>query len=209
MARKIKVKKTLGKTPVLSKIERNVNVANQIPLHPVVTDSPHPKADILSVSSKLGDEFTLHLKGDHEATLNMYELEKTLDTYYYDIAEYIEVLANANDDTTLPVSMGFEVYEERKPRTKKGLTIRDGNHSGEVFVEYPKLGNGATAYRADLALVISGVDPVFNHAGSCSITFMILQNVKPNSKYLIRLCGIFPSGEGPMSDPVPFRTKEW
>jgi hypothetical protein len=38
---------------------------------------------------------------------------------------------------------------------------------------------------------------------------MVLQNVKPNTKFLIRLNGIFSSGEGPTSEPVPFRTKEW
>jgi hypothetical protein len=208
MVRKIKVRKSLGKGKPLVKIERNENVANQISSHAVITTPPHTKTEILGVTQKLSDAYTQHLTGDKEATKKMYEQLDILDGYYYDMAGYVEQVANATSDSSLPISMGFEVYAERKPRTKKGLTIRDGNHSGEVFVSYPKL-EGAAAYRAEIAEVIEGKDPVFGHAGACSITFMVLQNVKPDTKFLIRLNGIFSSGEGPTSEPVPFRTKEW
>jgi hypothetical protein len=208
MIRKFKVHKTLGKSPILVKIERNENMANQIASHPTVPDPPHDKTEILGVTQKLSDAYTQHIKGDHEATIRMREQEGILDGYYWDMAEYVEVVANTTNDGSLPTSMGFEMYAERKPRGKKTFSIRDGNHSGEVFVEYPKL-EGAAAYRAEIAEVIADKDPVFQHAGACSITFMVLQNVKPDTKFLIRLNGIFPSGEGPTSEAVPFRTKEW
>lgn len=208
MSRKIKVKKSLGKVKTLEKIERNENVANQIPLHPQLVTPPHIKTDYLVVTSDCRSNYTKHLTGNHEATLLMYENEKTLDEFYYDTAEYVEVIANATDDTTLPISMGFEKYADKAPRAPKTITIRDGNHPGEIFVEYPKL-EGAAAYRADIAEVVAGQDPVWSHRGACSITFMIIDDLKPNTKYLIRLNGIFASGEGPASAPVSFRTKEW
>jgi hypothetical protein len=208
MKTKIKVRKSLGKGKPLVKIERNENVAAQIPEHAVITNPPHTPDKITEATGKVSQYYTQHLTGDKEATKNMYLWLDTLDGYYYDTAAYVEQVANATKDPSLPISMGFEVYAERKPQTKKGLTIRDGNHSGEVFVSYPKL-EGAAAYRAELAEVIEGKDPVFQHAGACSITFMVLQNVKPDTKFLIRLNGIFSSGEGPTSEAVPFRTKEW
>jgi hypothetical protein len=206
MTRKIKVRKSLGKANVLVKIERNENVAAQIPDHAVITHPPHTPDKITEATGKVSGYYTQHLTGDKEATKQMYVWLDILDGYYYDTAGYVEQVANATDDPSLPISMGFEVYAEPKPRTKKGLTIRDGNHSGEIFVSYPKLEN-AVAYRAELAEVIEDKDPVFEHAGACGITFMVLQNVKPNTKFLIRLNGIFSSGEGPTSEPVPFRTK--
>jgi hypothetical protein len=208
MSRKIKVRKSLGKANVLVKIERNNNVANQIPLHAVVTDPPHAPDAYLEQNEKVNTDYTKHLTGDKEATISMYGNEKIMDSYYYDTAEYIEILANDHNDTTLPISMGFEVYAEKKPRAKKDFTIRDGNSAGEIFVSVPKL-EGATAYRVEMAEVIEDKDPAFGHGGACSITFIVVKNVKSDTKYLIRYNGIFSSGEGAPSDFKPFHTKEW
>ena len=208
MSRKIKVRKSLGKANILGKIERNNNVANQIPLHAVITNPPHAKDEYLAQNEKVSTYYTLHETGDKEATILMHENEKIMDSYYYDTAEYVEKIANVQNDPSLPISMGFEVYAEKKPRAKKEFTIRDGNNAGEVFINYPKL-EGAAAYRAEVAEVIKDQDPVFDHAGACSITFMVLKNMKSDTKYLIRYNGIFASGEGQASEPKPFRTKEW
>ena len=208
MSRKIKVRKSLGKATVLVKVERNENVAAQIPLHPSITNPPHAPDKITEETGKVSTYYTQHLKGDKEATVQMYEHVDILDGYYYDTAAYVEQVANTTNDPSLPLSMGFEVYAEPKPRAKKELTVRDGNHTGEIFVSYPKI-EGAAAYRADLAEVIEDKDPVFLHGGACGITFMVIQNVKPDTKFLIRINGIFSSGEGAACEPVPFRTKEW
>ncbi|MEI6122764.1 MAG: fibronectin type III domain-containing protein [Bacteroidota bacterium] len=192
---------------MLEKIERNENVANQIPLHLQLTDPPHSKTEYLVVTADTKKYYTLHLTGDHEATKKMHEKAKILDSFYYDTAEYTEVVANATNDATLLISMGFEPYATPKPRTKKGLTIRDGNHPGELIVEYPKL-KGAAAYRAEVALIVEDAEPIYFHAGACSITFMVITRLKPGTRYLMRLNGIFPTGEGPASDPVSCRTKD-
>ena len=208
MSRIIKVRKTLGKANVLKKIERNNNVANQIPLHAVITNPPHAKDEYLEQNEKVSTYYTLHETGDKEATILMYENEKIMDSYYYDTAEYVEKIANEQNDPSLPISMGFEVYAERKPRAKKEFTIRDGNSEGEIFVSVPKL-EEATAYRVEMAEVIEDKDPVFGHGGACSITFIVVKNVKSDTKYLIRYNGIFSSGEGAPSDYKPFHTKDW
>lgn len=208
MIRKIRVRHSMGRVTILVKVERNNNIAAQIALHPIVTDPPHTAAEITSVTGKIMQNYTLHLKGDHQATIDMHEHENTVDGMYWDMAEYIEVLANENDDPSLPISMGFEVYAERSPRKPKTFKIRDGNHAGELFVDCPVMEN-ASAYGADIAEVIEGREPEFKHAGSCSITFMVLKNLKSDTKYLVRIYGIFSDGEGAPSNPLPFRTKAW
>jgi len=208
MAERIKVRKSLGKVNILVKIERNRNILKQIPTHSELTDLPHTITVYTAVVDDVSANYTLHLRGDKEATIAMHEKEKIMDSYYYDTAAYVEIIANKNNDPCLPVSVGFEVYAAAKPRTKKGLAARDGNHQGEIFVSYPKL-EEAVAYRCEMAEVIGSQDPKFDHAGACGTTFMAIQNVKPDTKFLVRICGIFAAEEGPFSDAIPFRTKEW
>ena len=208
MSRLIKVRKTLGKMNILKKIERNDNVANQIPLHPVLTTPPHAKDAYLEQNEKVNTFYTKHMTGDKEATVAMHENEKIMDDYYYDTAEYVEKVANEQNDPSLPISMGFEVYAEKKPRAKKGFTIRDGNSEGEIFVSVPVLENAA-AYRVEIAEVIEGKDPEFGHGGASGITFIVVKNMKSDTKYRIRYNGIFSSGEGAPSDAKLFHTKEW
>lgn len=208
MGRIIKVKKTLGKKPVLIIVERNTNVANQIAEHAVIVSPPHTKAEILLVTGKVNENYTLHLTGDHEATERMYEYLDILAGYYWDMAEYTEVIANETNDAVLPISMGFELYAPRKQSVKKELVAADGSFANEVVLTYPKYAK-AGAYRAELALVVDGEEAVFTHKWSCSITEMTLQNVPADTKLLIRLFGIFVDGERLIYQTIPFRTKDW
>ena len=208
MKRTIKVKKTLGKKSVLIIVERNTNVANQIANHAVIVSPPHTKAAILIVTAKVMEYYTLHLKGDHEATDKMYEQLDILAGYYWDMAEYTEVIANETNDAVLPIGMGFELYAPRKQSVKKELVAADGSFANEVVLTYPKYAK-AGAYRAELALVVEGEEADFKHKSSCSITEMILRNVPSDTKLLIRLFGIFADGERLIYKTIPFRTKDW
>ena len=195
MARKIKVHKTLGKANVLSKAERNDNVANQLLLHLVLITPPHESPDYLLKNKAVKDEYTLHLTGDKEATIRMYAAEKVMDTYYYDTAEYVEIIANKEDDASLPVSVGFEVYAERRAPASKEFKIRNGNVMGEIFLTYPSVVN-AVGYRAEYAVVVEDAEPVFKHAGACGKLFMVCKNIPKDTKILVRYNAIFSDGEG-------------
>ncbi|MEI6124825.1 MAG: fibronectin type III domain-containing protein [Bacteroidota bacterium] len=207
MKKIIRVLKSLRKMNFMVKLAHNRNIVTQLPLHTELTNLPITVVDYKAACDDGDKEYQLHLTGDREATKRMYEAEGTLDLYYSSTAAYVETVANQNNDPALPISLGFELYAERKPRAPKLVTARDGNDAGDIYVEYPKL-QYAGAYISKIAEVIAGQEPVYTVAQSCTITLMVIHHCKPNTKYLICVAGVFASGIGPYSNPITFRTKE-
>lgn len=208
MPRKIKVKKTLTPKPIISRVERNEFVASKLSSFPILTDPPHTAAEINGVTNKVTTLFGQHVNGDKDATIKMYVQVKIMDGYYYDMAEYVEQVSNLQDDASLPVSLGMELYAEKEARKPKTFGIWDGDHAGEIYFEYPVIDNAA-AYSIQVAEVIDDTEPVFVHENSCSITSFTITGKKSNTRYKFRVAGIFSDGEGSWSEPVPFRTKDW
>ena len=207
MTNLIKVKKSLGKANINVKLSENRNVVTQIPLHTAITGWPVPATDYKADCEEVDKENQLHLTGDREATKRMYIAEKQMDLDYSATASFIETIANQTDDPALPISMGFHLYADKKPRSPKLVTARDGSDAGDIFVEYPKLAN-AGSYIGKIAEVIAGHDPVYSVAQACTITLMVIHNCKPDTKYLICVAGVFATGIGPYCNPIPFKTKE-
>lgn len=203
MGRNIKVRKSIGRCKKLVKIERNENIATQIPLHVQLTNPPHSKDNILLVTKKMYDYYTKHLKGDEEATLLMYEAEETLDTYYWDTAEYVEYVANKTNDAALPLSMGFELYATKKTRTKKGIFLVESKLKGMTSVKFTKI-KGAGAYMAEAAEINNGTKGNYFYAGSSTVTKITLKNIVPNQKYALRIKGIFKDGDHPEKESLDF-----
>jgi len=205
MVNLIRVKKSLGKVNINVKLTKNRNIVTQMPLHPEITIWPYTAADYKSVCDEVDKENQLHLTGDHEATKRMRIAEINMDKYYSGTAACVETFANQTDDAALPISMGFELYSEKKARSPKKITARDGNVEGDIIVEYPKL-QGAASYVSQIAEVITGKDPVYYFGAACSITYMVIHNCKPGTKYLIILAAVYATGESPFSVPLTFTT---
>lgn len=208
MSRKIKVRKNIVHSPILVKVERNEYMASKFASFPVLTSLPHSAVEITAVTGKVTLYYGEHVNGDKDATIKMYAQVETMDAYYYDTAEYVEIVANANNDSSLPVSLGLELYAEKGPRKPKTFKAYDGDHAGEIYFEYPVIANAA-AYSIEVAEVSEGNTPVFNHENSCSITSFLITGKKPNTRYLLRVAGIFSDGEGVWSEPIPIRTRDW
>ncbi len=204
----IKVRKSLGSINVGVKIIRNRNIVAQMPLHPSITNWPYDAADYKITCDDTEKEYILHLKGDKEATKRMYESASKMDLCYKATAGCVETYAIQQGDAAFPISMDFELYAEPKPRVPKSISIRNGNKKGDIFVEYPKL-QGAAGYVSKIAEVIEDQNPVYVFAEACSITFMVIRETKPNTKYLIILAAMYASGTSPFSDPITFKTAEW
>jgi hypothetical protein len=207
MSRKIKVRKSLGRVTKLEKIERNENIANKLPLLAELPDPPYTREKILLVSTKMSDYYSLHLTGNHEATIIMNETEKILDSYYWDTAEYVEKIANTLNNEVLPVSVGFELYAGKRSKKRKGIFIVETSKPDEVIIKCSRI-KGAGAYIAETAIIAGGKTGTFAYAGACTITSISIRNLLPNTICVIQIKGVFNSGEGPVSESIKFRTQE-
>ncbi|MEI6124725.1 MAG: hypothetical protein WCQ95_13990 [Bacteroidota bacterium] len=207
MPRPIRVHKTLGKIPILVKVAQNENVANKLLQYPQVVNPPHTTADYLLLTAEVKDYYTQHLTGNHKATLKMYEADKKMAIFYYETAQYIELLANQLLDSALPIGVGFRVFAIPKTRSRKGLVVKDGASAGDILIEYSRI-KGALAYRVEVAEVVKGSDPQFRHGAAGGITAMTVTGLKPDTKYMIHLVPIFSRYEDLTLAPIAFRTKE-
>jgi hypothetical protein len=208
MPRKIKVKKALRNMSIPDRVERNEHIAIKLAAYPVLTDLPHSPADITSQAGKVSSFYGMHLNGDKEATTKMNMHAAIMDDYYFDTAEYVEKIANQTNDPSLPTGVGLELYAEKDPRGKKTYLVMDGVHPGEVILEYPVI-EDAAAYVIKVAEEIPDKEPVFDYVDCCSITSYLIKGMKPKTRYLIRVAGVFPEGSGVYCDPIPFTTKDW
>ena len=208
MSRIIRVRKSLGKVPLLIKVERNQYIASKVPEFPVLNEPPHTPESIEAVCKNILTLYGLHLQGDKEAFISMNEQLVILDEYYFDTAEYVENMANRENDASLPVAVGFVLHAKISGRPFKSYKVYDGEHPGEIVFEFPVIEN-AIAYNIDVAEENADGNPIFKHENGCGVTRLLIKGKKSNTRYLFRVAGIFSKGEGPYSEPVSFRTKDW
>ncbi len=202
----IRVKTSIKSRNPLVVIERNQNMAIEMTSHTEITNYPHTVVEINNLCASSTIDFHLWKGGDKAAGIRLKDRIFLLRDYYRGTALCVENYANENNLPALPVEMKFELYEDPKPRGPRIFKAEDGVEAGTVNIEYPKE-KGAGAYLAQVAEIISGHDPVYVILAGNKNLAMEITNLKVDTRYLIRVAGVFPTGIGAYCNPIPFRTK--
>lgn len=171
-----------------------------------VTDNallPRPVPSLAEINAAL-EKFEADIiaarDGGHIPVAVMHDTETAIDKMFRILAHYVESVADGDETTIL--SAGFQATKDLTPRVKLPLTVRDGDHSGSVKLDY-KANERAGSYIIQWSNdALPTTESGWEVLATVTQSTYELKNLIVGCYYYFRVAAVTPDGVTEFSAPV-------